>query len=92
MPKMVTKIEGRGNGIKTVSFICIYLLSLLKVIVNMVDIAKALRVHPSCLFELLLIYVCMFILLSLLLELYQIPRNFLVLNLEPRYVCIELLF
>jgi translation initiation factor 5 len=34
MPKMVTKIEGRGNGIKTV-------------IVNMVDIAKALRVHPS---------------------------------------------
>jgi translation initiation factor 5 len=34
MPKMVTKIEGRGNGIKTV-------------IANMVDIAKALRVHPS---------------------------------------------
>lgn len=34
MPKLVTKIEGRGNGIKTV-------------IVNMVDIAKALHVPPS---------------------------------------------
>lgn len=34
MPKMVTKIEGRGNGIKTV-------------IVNMVDIAKALHVSPT---------------------------------------------
>jgi len=34
MPRLVTKIEGRGNGIKTV-------------IVNMSDIAKALRVDPS---------------------------------------------
>lgn len=34
MPKLQTKIEGRGNGIKTV-------------IVNMVDIAKALHVPPS---------------------------------------------
>jgi len=34
MPKLVTKVEGRGNGIKTV-------------IVNMVDIAKALHVEPA---------------------------------------------
>lgn len=34
MPKLGTKIEGRGNGIKTV-------------IVNMVDIAKALHVNPG---------------------------------------------
>ncbi|CAM8962363.1 unnamed protein product [Rhodiola kirilowii] len=35
MPRMVTKIEGRGNGIRTN-------------IVNMVDIAKALARPPSC--------------------------------------------
>jgi len=34
MPKLQTKVEGRGNGIKTV-------------IVNMVDVAKALHVEPS---------------------------------------------
>lgn len=34
MPRLVTKVEGRGNGIKTV-------------IVNMVDIAKALHVDPG---------------------------------------------
>jgi len=34
MPKLQTKIEGRGNGIKTV-------------IVNMVDVAKALHVLPQ---------------------------------------------
>ena len=34
MPRLVTKVEGRGNGIKTV-------------IVNMVDIAKALHTDPS---------------------------------------------
>jgi translation initiation factor 5 len=34
MPRLVTKIEGRGNGIKTV-------------IVNMSDIAKALHIDPS---------------------------------------------
>jgi len=34
MPKLVTKVEGRGNGIKTV-------------IVNMVDIAKALHCEPG---------------------------------------------
>jgi translation initiation factor 5 len=34
MPKLVTKVEGRGNGIKTV-------------IVNMVDIAKALHCNPA---------------------------------------------
>ena len=35
MPKMLAKIEGRGNGIKTV-------------ILNMADISKALNVHPDC--------------------------------------------
>lgn len=34
MPKLGTKVEGRGNGIKTV-------------VVNMVDIAKALHVNPG---------------------------------------------
>lgn len=34
MPKLFTKIEGRGNGIKTV-------------IVNMTEIAKALKIHPD---------------------------------------------
>lgn len=34
MPKLVTKIEGRGNGIKTN-------------VVNMVDVAKALARHPA---------------------------------------------
>jgi len=34
MPKLLTKVEGRGNGIKTV-------------IVNMVDVAKALHVQPQ---------------------------------------------
>lgn len=34
MPKLLTKIEGRGNGIKTV-------------IPNMTDIAKALRINPA---------------------------------------------
>jgi len=34
MPVLVTKVEGRGNGIKTV-------------VVNMVDIAKALHIHPA---------------------------------------------
>lgn len=35
MPALAAKIEGRGNGIKTV-------------IVNMSDIAKALHVDPRC--------------------------------------------
>jgi translation initiation factor 5 len=34
MPKLITKIEGRGNGIKTVC-------------VNMVDVAEALNRDPS---------------------------------------------
>jgi translation initiation factor 5 len=34
MPKLITKIEGRGNGIKTV-------------VVNMVDVAKALHCEPG---------------------------------------------
>lgn len=37
MPKLIAKVEGRGNGIKTK-------------IVNMVEIAKALKVPPSCKF------------------------------------------
>lgn len=37
MPKLITKIEGRGNGIKTV-------------IVNMVDVAKSLARPASCTF------------------------------------------
>ena len=49
---MVTKIEGRGNGIKTVTFLNRATTTFIacQVIVNMVDIAKALRVHPSCTF------------------------------------------
>lgn len=35
MPKMILKIEGKGNGIKTN-------------ITNLVDVAKALDVHPEC--------------------------------------------
>jgi len=34
MPKLLTKVEGRGNGIRTV-------------LVNMVDVAKALKVQPA---------------------------------------------
>merc|ERR1719357_1397354 len=34
MPRLVTKIEGRGNGIKTL-------------VVNMVDVAKALHIQPA---------------------------------------------
>lgn len=37
MPKLLAKVEGKGNGIKTV-------------IVNMVDIAKALGRPPTCKF------------------------------------------
>ena len=35
MPKLVAKVEGKGNGIKTV-------------IVNMVDVAKAIGCPPTC--------------------------------------------
>lgn len=35
MPKIIAKVEGKGNGIKTV-------------IVNMVEIAKALNRPPMC--------------------------------------------
>ena len=35
MPPLLTKIEGRGNGIKTV-------------ILNMVEVAKALHTEPQC--------------------------------------------
>ena len=35
MPRIIAKVEGKGNGIKTV-------------IVNMVDIAKALTRPPAC--------------------------------------------
>lgn len=35
MPKLIAKVEGKGNGIKTV-------------IVNMVEIAKALNRPPMC--------------------------------------------
>lgn len=38
MPKPVIKVEGRGNGIKTV-------------LVNMSDMAKALKVPPTCMFK-----------------------------------------
>lgn len=37
MPKLIAKVEGKGNGIKTV-------------IVNMVDVAKALNRPPMCKF------------------------------------------
>jgi translation initiation factor 5 len=35
MPKMILKIEGKGNGIKTN-------------ITNLVDVAEALRLDPEC--------------------------------------------
>ena len=35
MPKLTAKVEGSGNGIKTV-------------ITNIVDIAKSLNRHPAC--------------------------------------------
>jgi len=35
MPRLLAKVEGKGNGIKTV-------------IVNMVEVAKALGVPPTC--------------------------------------------
>jgi len=35
MPKLIAKVEGKGNGIKTV-------------IVNMVEVAKALNRPPMC--------------------------------------------
>lgn len=35
MPALIAKVEGKGNGIKTV-------------VVNMADIAKALQRPPSC--------------------------------------------
>lgn len=41
MPKMILKIEGKGNGIKTN-------------IVNMQEVSKALRVPTECNFALLL--------------------------------------
>lgn len=38
MPKLIAKVEGKGNGIKTV-------------IVNMVEVAKALNRPPMCKFH-----------------------------------------
>lgn len=43
MPKLIAKVEGKGNGIKTV-------------IVNMVEIAKALNRPPMCKLKLKLLY------------------------------------
>ena len=43
MPGIVAKVEGQGNGIKTV-------------IVNMVDIARALNREPVCKSEIFLFY------------------------------------
>lgn len=43
MPKLIAKVEGKGNGIKTV-------------IVNMVDVAKALNRPPMCKFAQLCLF------------------------------------
>ena len=40
MPRMITKVEGRGNGIKTR-------------LVNVADVGKALHRDPACMFKLL---------------------------------------
>jgi Domain found in IF2B/IF5 len=53
MPRMVTKVEGRGNGIKTV-------------IVNMVDIAKALHVDPAYPTKVCIVCVCVYVALHTL--------------------------
>lgn len=57
MPKLLAKVEGKGNGIKTV-------------IVNMVDIAKALNRPPMCMFcfysEYLIQYLHIFVSISCL--------------------------